>query len=241
MGDAVAVAIFHSTRWSMIRRARTDDASGRAALEELCSVYWRPVYTFYRAEGLPAVEAEDLAQGLFAAILSRGDLQAVDAQRGRFRAWLKACARHHLTNVREHDRAQKRGGGRLHRPLDFGDEESKLSLEPADHNDPARAFDRRWAQLVLEQAQARLEESERRAGRGQQFEILRYVLDGGAPLRPWAELAERLQTTEGALRVAAHRLRERFRQSLLAEVRETLDEESEGSELQELMAALSRR
>src|SRR5690606_34251761 len=185
--------------------------------------YWTPVYALYRAEGLDVDAARDLTQSLFAELLARRDLSSADRERGRFRAFLRACAKHHLANERKRARAQKRGGGRTVEPLEVGGEEARLSREPVDRLDPAALFDRRWAQAVIESALERLGVDERHAGRGRLFEILRGALDGSGPARPWAVVASELGTTEGALKVAAHRLRARFRERILAEVRETLD------------------
>ena len=232
------MASFQPTRWSLIRRASRDGDSGQRALAELCGAYWRPVFAFYRALGLSADDAQDCTQGLFAALLERGDFAAAEPGRGRFRAWLRTCARNFLHNERDRQRAQKRGGGVAIVSFDAHDEESRCPLEPQDLDDPARCFDRRWAQLLLEQTLTSLEHDERAAGRGRTFEAVRCVLEGEPPGRPWAEVAARLEVSEGALKASAHRLKERFRERLLAAVRDTLDDESEGEELQELMTAL---
>jgi RNA polymerase sigma-70 factor (ECF subfamily) len=229
---------FHTTRWSLISRASGDDAERTRALDELCTIYWPPVYALFRGEGLDAEAARDLTQGLFADLLARGDFARADPARGRFRAFLRGCARHYLTNERDRAAALKRGGGRSFVPLDIGGEETRFALEPVDRLDPGALFDRRWAQSVIESALQRLADDEHAAGRGSLWPLLQPVLDGGPPPRPWAEIARELGTTEGALKVAAHRLRARFRERLLAEVRETLDGEAPGDELQQLLAAL---
>lgn len=230
---------FQTTRWSLVLRAGEDSASGRQALAELCASYWQPVYWFFRRMQVDVERARDLTQGLFADLLERGDLRCADPQRGRFRAWLRACARHWLTDEDERARAHKRGGGAPVLSLDVEVEEARYVLEPVDRLDPEAVFERRWAQAVIERALARLERDEGAARRGAQFPHLRPVLDGGPPPRPWAEVARQLGTTEGALKVAAHRLRARLRECLLAEVRETLpDDEPPGDEVRELLASL---
>lgn len=222
----------------MTRAARTDP-DGARALDELCSIYWPPVYALYRRLGLDADAAGDLTQGLFAELLARGDLGRADPARGRFRAYLASCARHFLANERNRDRALKRGGGLRPLSLDLAGEESRLRLEPADQRDPAACFDRRWAEVLIESALAGLEEAERAAGRGASFELLRPVLDGDPPPAPWASLAERLGCSEGALKVAAHRLKQRFRERLTTAVRDTVAEADEvGHELAVLLRAL---
>lgn len=230
---------FRTTRWSLVLRASRADTEGLRALDELCAAYWPPVYALYRGEGLDPEAAGDLTQGLFADLLARGDLAKADRERGRFRAFLRTCARHFLANERDRARARKRGAGRLPLSLDVEGEEGRLRREPMDRLDPAALFERRWAQAVIEAALGRLRRDEAAAGRGELFETLRPALEGTPPARGWAALAEEIGTSEGALRVAAHRLRARFRERLLTEVRDTIDDPATaGSELEELLAAL---
>jgi RNA polymerase sigma-70 factor (ECF subfamily) len=239
--DAAAVT-FQTTRWSLILRARSPGSAGEQALDELLAAYWQPVYVFYRRLGASRDDAADLTQGLFADLLTRGDLAEADPERGRFRTFLATCARHWWHNERDRDRAQKRGGGAKTLPLDPDDAEAWLAAQPVDTLDPGALFERRWACTVIDRAVWQLEQDELAANRREQFAVLRTVLDGSPPPRPWAELARGLDTTEGALKVAAHRLKVRFRDLLAAEVRETLaDEAAAGAELQELLAALQRR
>ena len=230
---------FHTTRWSLVVRARRDDADGRRALDELCAIYWPAVYAAYRREGLDVEAARDLTQGLFADLLHRGDFGKANRERGRFRAWLRACARNFLHNERDRALAQRRGGGRQVLSIDVAAEEDRLLTEPLDRLDPAALFERRWAQAVIESALDRLQQAEVAAGRAASFAALRPALDGVATLRPWAELAAELGVTEGSLRVAAHRLRGRYRDRVLAEIRDTLDDPATaGAELDELLRAL---
>lgn len=232
---------FQTTRWSLILRARGPEAAGAQALDQLLAAYWQPVYVFYRRLGAAGDEAADLTQGLFADLLARGDLATVTPERGRFRSFLRACARHFWTHERERAAAKKRGGGASLVPIDRDGAEAWLGKELVDHSDADALFERRWAETVLARALWRLEQEELAAGRREQFAALRSGLDGRAPDRPWAELAARLDTTEGALKVAAHRLKARFRACIVGEVRETLaDECAPGEELHELLSALQR-
>ena len=232
---------FQTTRWSLVARAAKGDDGARLALDELCRLYWPPVYAMYRRDGTSAEHARDLTQGLFASLLERDDLQKASPERGRFRAFLRTCARNWLANERDREHAQKRGGGRQPFSIDTDDEEQRFLREPVDSLDPAAMFERRWAQVVIDQALAQLAADERDAGRGDVFEILRPALEGDALEQSWAELAADLRTTEGALRVAVHRLRRRFRERIEAQVRDTLGDAAgsdEGSELAELLQAL---
>lgn len=247
---------FRTTRWSLVQRASVDDSGGRAALNELCALYWPAVVGFLRRSGLAPEDAQDTAQGLFARILERHDLATLDPALGRFRGWLRAAARHAASNTRASERSERRGGAR--QPLsidgaasidgraldDAGVARVERWLEPADDETPERTFDRLWALAALEQAWARLRAEQAARGRAELFDALRPWLegnevqgsDGGAP---YAALAPRFATTEGALKVAVHRWRQRLRELLVAEVRDTLPEGDDGvDELGELLAAL---
>jgi RNA polymerase sigma-70 factor (ECF subfamily) len=232
---------FQTTRWSLILRARAGDAAGAEALDQLLAAYWQPVYVFYRRLGADRDAAADLTQGLFADLLSRGDLRTATPERGRFRSYLRSCARHFHARERERAAAHKRGGHLTHVPIDRDAAEAWLGAEPVDADDAEAVFERRWAQTVLDRALWRLEQEELAAGRSAQFALLRANLDGTPPQRPWAELAAGLDTSEGALKVAAHRLKAHFRACVTAEVRETLaDAAVAGDELRELLVALQR-
>lgn len=233
---------FQTTRWSLILRARSPGSAGERALGELLGAYWQPVYVFYRRLGANRDDAADLTQGLFTDLLARGDLADADPGRGRFRTFLRTCARNWWSNERERAKAEKRGGDARLLPLDPDDAEAWLAVQPIDSLDAEALFERRWACTVLDRAVWRLEQDELAANRREQFAVLRSVLDGNPPARPWANLARELDTTEGAVKVAAHRLKARFRDLLAAEVRETLpDEAAAGAELQELLTALQKR
>ncbi|MBK8097787.1 MAG: sigma-70 family RNA polymerase sigma factor [Planctomycetes bacterium] len=230
---------FQTTRWSLILRAQLPGAEGHAAFGELCAAYQAPVYTFFRRHGANQDRAAELTQGLFTDLLERDSLRTADPQRGRFRAFLKTCARHWWSNERDRAAARRRGGGRRPLAIDTDALETWLQDVAVDHLDADALFERRWAQTVIDRALWQLEQDELAAGRQTLFAELKPVLDGTQPREPWAVLADRLGTTEGALRVAAHRLRVRCRELLIAEVRDTLpDDHDPGHELQELLAAL---
>jgi RNA polymerase sigma factor (sigma-70 family) len=241
---------FRTTRWSLVQRAKVDDPGGRAALNELCAVYWPAVVGFLRRSGLGPEDAEDTAQGLFARILERRDLVALDSAVGRFRSWLRTAARHASSNTLASERAARRGGD--HRvfsidgtaPDDAGLARVERWLEPAVDETPERTFDRLWALAALEQAWARLRAEQALRGRAELFDALRPKLAPGGLAgadsgTSYAELAPRFATTEGALKVAVHRWRQRLRELLVAEVRDTLPEGDDGvDELGELLEAL---
>jgi RNA polymerase sigma factor (sigma-70 family) len=230
---------FRTTRWTMVLGAGRDDAQGRAALEQLCGTYWYPLYAVARRKRLDAGAAEDAVQAFFADLLARGDVARADPERGRFRAYLCTAFRNHLAGERKRARALKRGGGQALLSLDAAGAEQRYSQASGKALDPEALFDRAWALTLLEGALARVRGDY--AGRDQEvlFDALRETLtepEGGAPR---AQLAEELGMTEGALKVAVHRLRGRYREALLAAVRDTVEGEADvQAELGRLFAAL---
>lgn len=211
-------------------------AEARAALEELCSTYWRPVYGFLRRRGFDVHEARDLTQGFFAAFLERRDVAAVDPSRGRFRSYLLAAVQNFVANEKERERALKRGGGIALVPLAVEDEPG---IEPADARTAEADFERQWALSVLRRALERLEEEQATKGRGALFARLKPCLDGGKISGGYDAVAEESGLTTVAVKVTVHRLRKRYRELLVEEVSRTVEAPGEvGDELRELFRAL---
>ncbi len=230
---------FEQTRWSVVVAAGgRESKEARRALEELCATYWYPLYAFVRREGHGADDAQDLTQEFFARLLEKNWLRAVDKEKGKFRSFLLAAMRHFLAN--EWDRAHrlKRGGGQAILSLDAESAESRYALEPADPVTADRIFERRWALTLLEQVLARLREEFVSVGREKLFEALKQALTGEKI--PYGEIASRLKLNEGAVRVAVHRLRLRYRELIRAEIAQTVATEDEvDAEVQHLFAALA--
>ena len=201
---------------------------------------WYPLYAFIRRRGYAAHEAQDLTQGFFAFLLEQESLALVDRARGRFRSFLLASCAHFLSHQRERGQAKKRGGGRSFVSLDFAAAEGRDDREPADHQTPEKLFDRRWALTLLNQVFARLRGEFAARGKGLLFERLRVFLLGEKSAGPYADVAEEFGMTEGAIKVAAHRLRQRFREVLREEIARTVDDsEQVEDEIRELFAALA--
>jgi len=232
---------FATTRWSLVARAGgADEERARDALAALCEAYWYPVYAYVRRRGRSGEDALDATQGFFTELLERRDLARADARRGRFRSFLLTCAQHYLANQHDRSTAQKRGGGRAPVSLDARDAEERYRFEPAAGDDPERAFERAWARTLLERVVGDLGERYAREGRAELFEALRPTLGAGAEGAGYREVAERLGVREGALRVAAHRLRRRFAEDLRAAIRDTVAGEDEvDEELRGLFRALA--
>jgi len=231
---------FLTTRWSLVEAAGAADGErARAALSELCAEYWFPLYAYVRRCGVGADEAQDVVQGLFADLIGRGDLARLTRGVGRFRGFLKTAVRHHLANLRDRERAEKRGGGRVRLAVDFEGAAERFERQGGREADPERAFDRLWALELIERCVAELEAEYAASGRGAVFAELKGALQGGDEGIDYAAVAERLSTGEGALRVAAHRLRKRFGERLRARIAETVARPEEVEpELDELFRAL---
>ena len=232
-------AHFATTHWSLVLEARGDSPQSQAALEELCRRYWYPIYAFLRRRGSSPENASDLTQGFFATLLEKEYLDAADRERGRFRTFLLTAVSRFASKQHEKDHAQKRGGAKKLLSLDLVEGENRYQHEPADDWTPEKIFARRWALTVLDAALARLRTDHEESGRMALFEALKVYLTGDSGAPPLAETARRLSMTEGAVKVAVHRLRERYRQALREEIGQTVAEPADvEDELKALSAAL---
>jgi RNA polymerase sigma factor (sigma-70 family) len=230
--------VFATTRWSLVAAAQDPAApESRQALADLCAAYWYPVYAYVRRRGHDHHHAQDLTQAFFARLLEKNDLADADRTRGRFRSFLLTACQHFLANQHDRATAKKRGGGRSHVALDFADADQRYSHEPAHDDTPERLFDRRWALDLLDRALTELRAEYEESGRGKLFEALKGTLTGGT--EAYAELAQSLDLTEGAVKVAVHRLRQRYRDRLRAAIAETVEKpEDVDDEVRDLFAAL---
>lgn len=230
------------TAWSVVLAAgATDSRIALPALQQLCSRYWYPLYSYVRRQGCDATESEDVTQSFFASLLERNAFQGLDPARGRFRTFLLAALRNHMSNLRAHDRALKRGGGQSLLSLDTSFAEDRFALEPRDTSlTPERAFDRQWALTLLDRAFARLRGEYERSGRGALLDALQPTLTGDKVGGGYAGVAGQLGMTEGAVKVAAHRLRIRYREVLQEEAADTTGAADEAmDELRTLLTALA--
>jgi DNA-directed RNA polymerase specialized sigma24 family protein len=231
---------FRTTHWSLIVAARDRESSeAREALAALCEAYWYPLYAFIRRQGYTMEDARDLTQGFFARLLEKDYLADVDRAKGKFRSFLLAACKHFLANERDRAIAKKRGGGRTILSFDVEAAESRYVSEPQHALTPERLFERRWALVLLQTVLARLRQEQERTGKGRQFDELKGFLAGdNAPPR-YARAAQTLRTTAGALRVAVHRLRTRYRELLHEEIARTVDDPAEvEAEVRNLFEAL---
>jgi len=228
---------FHTTRWSLVAAAGNSERA-REALGELAQAYSFPLYAFARRLGVPAHDAEDAVQSFFARLIATNDLAHVVEGHGRFRSFLRVALKNHVANLRARERAEKRGGGRVRLGIDLADAEERFVADRVDPGAaPEEVFERDWALAVLARAMARLEAEYRGSGRSPVFDALRPHLQG--ELDP-GQAARQLGLEPGAIRVAAHRLRQRLRAALEAEIRDTVGgPECVSAELDELFRALA--
>jgi RNA polymerase sigma factor (sigma-70 family) len=232
---------FHTTHWSVVTAARAGEGTAAAqALGKLCAIYWYPLYVFIRRKGAEPHAAEDLTQEFFLDFLQRHALHHVQPGNGRFRSFLLACLNNFLANQRERARAQRRGGGQVHLPLQTGDAETRYSLEPVDNVTPEVAFERRWAYTILEHTITELRREYSKAEKGWRFEDLEGFLPNGRGGFSRAELAAKRGVSVGAVDVAVHRLRQRFAEVLRQQVASTVSSEAEvREEIRHLISILS--
>lgn len=214
---------FTTTHWSVVLAAGgAPSPQADAALEELCRTYWYPLYAYVRSSGYSPANAEDLTQEFFARLLAKDYLAAVHPERGRFRWFLLCAVKRFLLNEQERDSAGKRGGTSRHVPFDGEKAEQRYRLDAADLNSPDRLFDRAWAANLIETTYQRIEEEYSLEGKKSLFLRLRTFLSGDKADLTYAELGAGLRMTEGAMKVAVHRLRRRYRDLLREQVAHTV-------------------
>ncbi|MDF1851142.1 MAG: sigma-70 family RNA polymerase sigma factor [Verrucomicrobiales bacterium] len=231
---------FPTTQWSLIARvAKYDDERRSQALEELCQLYWPPVYAFIRSKGASRAEAEDLTQGFFADLLARDDFAKVSSEMGKLRTFLLSSSRNYMANDWRSKQCLKRGGGAEVVSLDLTNENSEERIiEPEEKDTPESIFDRQWALTLLHHVVESLRQRYEAKGQGSLFEALRFVISSGSPGTTYKEIAAAEGMSESAVKVAAHRLKERYGQLLRETIADTLiDDAGVSEELRDLMSA----
>ncbi len=232
--------LFNTTHWSVVARAGDSTAPGvQEALEQLCRAYWYPLCAYIRRQGHEEAAAKDLTQEFFARLLEQKSLRLADRKRGRFRSFLLSSLKNFLINEWTKANREKRGGGRPMLSLDEQMAESRFDAEPATGQPPDSLFDRNWAATLLERALAALRAEFAQAGKLAMFERFEVYILGEKNSLPYAEMARELGVTEGAARVAAHRLRQRYGELLRNEVAQTVSTPAEvNEELRYLVSVL---
>ncbi|MCW5551000.1 MAG: sigma-70 family RNA polymerase sigma factor [Verrucomicrobiae bacterium] len=233
--------VFVTTSWSVVVLAKEKDSPEAArALEQLCRAYWFPLYAHVRRLGRSPADAEDLIQSFFARLLEKDWLAVADRERGRFRSFLLGSLKHFLANEWDKARALKRGGHVRWVSLDAPVGEDRLQHEPVAKGSPDREFDRRWALTLLDAVLGRLEKEYMQAGKAKLFGQLKLSLGSDRAEVNYTQLAGELAMSEGAVRVAVHRLRQHYRELLRDEIAQTVATASEvEDELRQLFQALA--
>jgi RNA polymerase sigma factor (sigma-70 family) len=234
---------FATTRWSLVLAAgRPSSPDAAAALSSLCEKYWYPLYAFARRRGYSVHDAADLTQSFFATLLEKDSLRTADQQKGRFRSFLLTMFKRFLSKERDRNLARKRGGDRTILSFDVETAEARFRREPADAHTPERAFERQWATTLLARVLQKLEQEYIERDRGAVFSACRGSLVGAGVAGGYAQTAAALNMTEGAVKIAVHRMRQRYRELLKQEVADTVDSTQEiDEELRTLLAAVSRK
>lgn len=213
---------FVTTQWNLVLTAGQQGAPEASdALAALCQSYWHPLYVYARRRGKSAEDASDLTQSFFAAVIEKSFLEAADPDRGRFRTFLLTLFQRFLGQEFRREQTQKQGGHLKKVAFNFDAAEQLCSQNSADVA-PEVAFEKEWALTLLGHVMDRLSEDYEKRGKSELFQKCRPWLNGNVDGASEAKMAKDLGMTEGALRVAIHRLRERFRELLRAEIAETI-------------------
>jgi len=214
--------VFVTTHWSVVLAAgRNDTTRAHDALAELCETYWYPLYAYIRQRGYSPHDAQDLTQEFFARLLEKNTLRIITQDKGRFRSFLLSALNHFLVDEWKKARAQKRGGGQIV-SLDVCDGERRFVREPMDALTPEKLYEQNWALALLETVYSQLQREYEGAGKGALFAELKSCLTGTRHSVPYAELAVRLNMAENTVKTSVHRLRQRYRELLRAEVAHTV-------------------
>ena len=237
---APGARVFATTLWTVVLQAGGPTSEGSAhALERLCRTYWYPVYSFVRRSGAAPHDAEDLTQGFFAHLLDKDMIAKADRERGRFRNFLLASFKNYHANERSRQAALKRGEGKALVSFEDLQAEDRYKHEPRNNMSPEKLFDQKWAASLLDQVMRSLRTEYASLGKAPLFDLLRTVIWGGRQIIGYEALARQVGMTEGAFKVAVHRLRSRFRECLRQEVAQTVATPGEvDDELRYLLAAI---
>lgn len=219
---------FDTTQWSLVVAAGDKDRPGcQEALATLCELYWYPLYAYARRRSGDPHEAQDQTQAFFVRLLDKNLVESADRSRGRFRSFLLTSFKNFLTNEWQRAIALKRGGGQATLYIDFVDAGTRFNVGAADTKSPQQLYEQEWALSLLDQVLGRLREDYVSRGNSEQFDVLKDFICGLPPDSSYQRAAERLRISPGAAKVAASRLRSRYRELIQQEVSRTLAEPDE--------------
>src|SRR2546425_2694248 len=215
-------AAFTTTHWSVVLEAQGESPAAQEALEKLCRIYWRPIYSFVRRQGIGPADAEDLTQGFFASLLEHRNLNAVRKEQGRLRSYLLGAMKYFLADERRRGMAIKRGKGQRLIPLEEMRSDERIEMEPADPVTAELIYERRWASTLLERVLTLLKDEYRRAGNAALFDSLKELLPGEPDAPSQKDIAAQLGMTENAVRQAFYRFRQHYQSLLREEIAQTV-------------------
>jgi RNA polymerase sigma factor (sigma-70 family) len=217
------VSTFSTTHWSVVLEAGEGDTpAATEALERLCQCYWYPLYAYVRRKGHAPHDAQDLTQEFFARFLEKKYLTLADRSRGKFRSFLLTSLQHFLVNEWAKGQTARRGGGRHAISWDARDAESRYLAEPADDLTPDKIFEKRWAARLLQDTLSRLRDEYATAGKNALFEALKLFTWGERTASTYQQIGASLGLSEGAVKVAVHRMRQRYGKLLREQVAQTV-------------------
>lgn len=244
MKDLSGPRHFATTHWSLVGAASPDQVSqtrAREALEKLCRAYWYPLYAFVRSRGYSAVDAQDLTQAFFARFIETNGFASADRERGRFRSYLLGAMKHFLANEWHKSQTQKRGGKVQFIEFDTLEPEARYAGASERSGNPELLFDKEWALQIVAGALQKLRDEMAEAGKSKQFEALKGSLTGQEELSR-DQIAAQLGMSDNALKVAIHRLRQRYRYLLRTAIAETVSNEADlDDEMQYLISVLRKK
>jgi RNA polymerase sigma factor (sigma-70 family) len=230
---------FGTTHWSVVlQAAQPGSPRAEAAMAQLYRTYWPPLYSFIRARGYSPHDTQDLAQDFFYSLLKKNHLELVSKEKGRFRSYLLGALKHFLANDWHKMRREKRGGGQIHIALDEV-MDNQYGQEPGHEVTPEKLYERNWARVLLERVVGELRSEHEAAGKAPYFNELKTFLSGEKNVISYAEVGLRLNMSEAAIKVAVHRLRQRYRELLRREIANTVANPGEvEDELRHLLKVL---
>jgi len=236
---------FSTTCWSVVIAAgRSSTPEARDALEQLCTTYWFPLYAFVRKRGKMESDSKDLVQSFVLSLLERNDFRHANPEKGKFRTFLLSAFNNFLANEFDYRNAIKRGGDKKITTIDWSDAEARYAIEPQDDETPERLFDRQWGLLVIRRVLDTIRQELNKAGKESHYRELSRFLTGepGGGRRSYAEIGQKLDMSESAVKSAVHRLRGRYRQVLRKQIAETVTSQQQvDEEIRALFEAISRK
>ncbi len=227
---------FQPTRWTLVQQVKANNTDASRALNELCTLYWRPLYAYARSFGRSMEDSEDVVQGFMAKGIEKALFAAAKKEKGKMRTFLLTSFKRYLRDEHAKEVTIKRGSGKVE-VTDIAAEEERWGDEKA--IDPTVSFDKRWALIIVESAGEQLRKKYKEEGKIKLYNALVPSLSGELT-SGYQEIADDHHISLSAVKVGVHRMRKRYGEMLRAEIIETITEnEDPDDELRYLIAILS--